>query len=213
MRLNWTTRVRVGDYELRPYTAACVPTYHGWMEDEHLRATTSSDLLSLEEEVANQASWVDDPDKLTFIVFSAGAGEGDPPPGMLGDVNLFLLPPDDGEDVAAALGPPPHGGACVAAEVMVMAAAAGAGRKGLATAAVRGIGAWAAEHLGVTTLVAKVNDDNAPSLNLFTSKLGFRVVKEVRVFGEVHLAAHMGDPVEWLGGLAYEEGVYTHPTG
>ncbi len=43
------------------------------------------------------------------------------------------------------------------------------------------------DHLGVTSFVAKISDDNAPSLALFQSKLGFAIAHVEPAFQETHL--------------------------
>jgi RimJ/RimL family protein N-acetyltransferase len=60
----------------------------------------------LDEEYENQISWRSSHDKLTFIVCRPAspattviyAGEADVPAQMVGDVNLFLTPYDEGDD-------------------------------------------------------------------------------------------------------------------
>jgi RimJ/RimL family protein N-acetyltransferase len=77
--------------------------------------------------------------------------------GMVGDVNLFLLPPgDEADDYAAAAGahaaaqPPAEGSLAMApprsgvAELMVMLADPAARRRGLAQEAVHAMMAWGA---------------------------------------------------------------------
>ncbi|KAF4659059.1 N-acetyltransferase 9, partial [Perkinsus chesapeaki] len=76
---------------------AQVDTYNSWMANsEELRTETESELLTLKEEYEMQASWREDPDKLTFIVLDR---EVEPDPnlghiadggGMCGDVNCFV---------------------------------------------------------------------------------------------------------------------------
>ena len=94
---------------LVPYDSRHVPTYHAWMEDEAVRTATASDRLTLEEEYENQASWRAATDKLTFVLCqpladkgtggeSVAAGIDDAPDRMIGDINFFLHPYDEGED-------------------------------------------------------------------------------------------------------------------
>jgi hypothetical protein len=74
-------------------------------------------------------------------------------------------------------------------------------------------------HLGITAFVAKISEANAPSIELFTQKLGFVEVKRVAAFEEVHLArlapAPLADSSSAAGGgagggLAYAEESVTH---
>src|SRR5689334_9573174 len=45
------------------------------------------------------------------------------------------------------------------------------------------------ERLGITCYVAKISEDNAPSLALFCDKLGFVVAKRLAPFKEIHVVA------------------------
>jgi RimJ/RimL family protein N-acetyltransferase len=99
----------------------------------------------------------------TFIVFDKQAmaeGGGGPPAGaldgstagMVGDVNLFLLPADEGEDYAAAAAevatdvsapaPAPAPASVRAAEIMIMVAEPAARRRGVAAEAARVMMEW-----------------------------------------------------------------------
>ena len=214
MRDNWTTAV-VGrgvpaapaaspplppqpGILLLPYRRSFVPAYHAWMADPHLLASTSSERLSEAEEYEAQRAWVSDPQKCTFIVFdleaheagaAAPAAYGHSTRGMLGDANLFLL---DGASVADDYfgGAPCSGGA---AEVMVMVAEAAYRRRGYAQRAVAALLWYGATALGLRRFVAKVSQDNAASLALFTQRLGFREARRVAAFQEVHLVLEVGE--------------------
>ncbi|QDZ17737.1 N-acetyltransferase [Chloropicon primus] len=158
--------------KLVPYREEHVPKYHEWMQDPRLLEATASEPLSLEQEYDMQKSWREDEDKCTFIVLDKalpsepGLHHG---AGMAGDVNLFFNEPD-GKDVA---------------EIEVMIAEDKSRRKGLALEAVRMMIRYAATELKCTKFVAKIGESNLASLSLF-NKLGFREVKRVEVFNEVH---------------------------
>ncbi|KAI1117166.1 acetyltransferase domain-containing protein [Nemania sp. NC0429] len=147
---------------LVPYDAHHVERYHEWMQDEALREATASDLLTLDEEYENQQSWRTAHDKLTFIVCRAVvddagasadpetdpgpvyAGQDDASTRMVGDVNLFLTPCDDGEDdededeETDADGAAGESGPCdLQGEIDIMIAARENRHKGLGEAAVR----------------------------------------------------------------------------
>mmetsp|Transcript_26052 Transcript_26052/g.46225 ORF Transcript_26052/g.46225 Transcript_26052/m.46225 type:complete len:113 (+) Transcript_26052:381-719(+) len=81
-----------------PYVASMVPKYHSWMQDEELLRLTGSEPLTLEEEVLNRQSWVEDPMKCTFILCDKAVFiEESPEQSMIGDLNLFLNETASGE--------------------------------------------------------------------------------------------------------------------
>jgi RimJ/RimL family protein N-acetyltransferase len=194
MRDNWGLSVLTPRLLLAPYHSALILRYHGWMQSAELRAQTSSEELSEEEERDAQRAWRDDPEKCTFIVFDRaehtvqGSDEG-----MCGDVNLFLLGSEAAHedyftDSAAPL---------PAAEVMVMIAEPCYRRRGYASEAVRALMLFGQRRLGLRRFVAKIDEGNAPSLALFAA-LGFKEAKRVSVFKEVHLALQLSDDSELL---------------
>jgi ribosomal protein S18 acetylase RimI-like enzyme len=124
--------------------------------------------------------------------------------GLAGDVNIFMLEADHAEDYAEASGAMEAfrgeettkegtakdvaaATAPVSAEIMVMMAEPSCRRKGLAVEAVCSMMRYGMEKLGITTFIAKISEDNAASINLFTSKLGFVEAKRIKAFEEVHL--------------------------
>eukprot|EP00939_MAST-03C_sp_MAST-3C-sp1_P004336 g4336.t1 len=86
---------------------------------------------------------------------------------MAGDVNLFLGPNN-------------------AAEVSVMVAEKRFRRKGLATEATLAVLRHAIWTMGITHFVAKVHEENVPSIQLFEDRLGFENFRVVEAFGEFH---------------------------
>ena len=192
-----------------PYRATHVPTYHLWMQDENLQVIqiewglkmkikeksgesettnpilliwalilrriqvlTGSEPLSMEEEVAMQKSWHEDPGKCTFIVLSRerlqeeGATELT---AMVGDTNLFLLEEATGT-----------------AEAEIMIADAACRGSGLGWEAMLLMLRYGSEKLGLTKYVAKIKEENHPSLKMFT-KIGFTEQSRSHVFKEVTL--------------------------
>lgn len=205
MRQNACTVLIGQRVRLTPYLKEHIPQYHAWMQDEELLRLTCSEPLTLEEETANQQSWRDDAHKATFIVCALdGRADADNPDltaGMCGDVNAFLSPadnemseeelekqqqqwqqgqqrpPDDSSGTAAS---------CITvelhAELEIMIAEPGRRRGGLARESLLLFLHWLLEGTpGISTLIAKISDDNEPSRRLFES-LGFTVHKHMAVF-------------------------------
>lgn len=151
---------------------------------------------------------------------AAAAAAAASPTGMIGDVNLFLLGNDEAAmaghawaararptgaeeaaatasaDAAAAPEKAPR-----AAEVMVMVAEPAARRRGFAAEAVELMLGWAVRVLGIGLFVAKISEDNAASLALF-SRLGFVEAARVPAFREVHLVRGGGGAT--TAGTAFE---------
>lgn len=153
-----------------PYLARHVACYAAWMADPELRAATASELLSLEEEVENQASWMADETKATFLLVDLRAKGGEilSDDALCGDINLFLSTTDEGEKQG---------------ELNLMVALAQSRRRGIAREAVSLMMAWASDALGVKRFVAKIGVNNAASLSLFDS-LGFSIASTSSVFEE-----------------------------
>jgi Acetyltransferase (GNAT) domain len=105
-----------------------------------------------------------------------------------GDVNLFFNDPDDAS----------------AAEIEVMIAEQGSRRRGLASEALMLLMAYAVTHLGVTRFVAKIGEDNTPSLLLFRAHLGYQDLSHSAVFREHTLmldttSTELGDKLRAAG--------------
>lgn len=128
----------------------------------------------------------------------------------VGDCNLFLLPDNGGMDES---GDDQEG--CSSSrrvfEVEVMVADKQFRRKGLAKEAVRLLMLYAVEVLGATDFVAKIIDNNLPSIHLFRDALGFKEYKRVPVFSEIHFVKRVRSAQEeervglqWRAGLEGE---------
>eukprot|EP00316_Scyphosphaera_apsteinii_P017543 CAMPEP_0119313352 /NCGR_PEP_ID=MMETSP1333-20130426/28761_1 /TAXON_ID=418940 /ORGANISM="Scyphosphaera apsteinii, Strain RCC1455" /LENGTH=200 /DNA_ID=CAMNT_0007318163 /DNA_START=72 /DNA_END=671 /DNA_ORIENTATION=- len=185
MRLNEAISIETERLRLVPYRCEHVPAYNTWMQDLTLLELTCSEPLSLEEEIENQNSWLEDPAKLTFIICSAaysGANaHRDLTQGMCGDVNAFLSVADD-EDSPAFEGKPQ----AFMAELEVMIAEPSQRRKGLALEALRIFMHYILVNLPVTVFVAKITDKNIASFQLF-ARLGFAVFKPMPIFQQTEL--------------------------
>ena len=171
MRDNWELALHTSSCILVPYRRHHVQQYHTWMQSTSLLEATASEPLSLEEEYEMQQSWRDDPKKCTFIIQGK---RQDNSICMIGDTNLFFNDPEDP----------------LSAEIEIMIAEPDFRRKGIATAALRSMMAYAHTHLGVARFVAKIGYDNVSSLAMFTSKerLGYTVFEKHDWCEETHCA-------------------------
>ncbi|KAI3322996.1 hypothetical protein HD806DRAFT_95336 [Xylariaceae sp. AK1471] len=227
MRVNENIVISTPKVLLVPYDAHHVERYHEWMQNNELREATASDLLSLDEEYENQQSWRTAHDKLTFIVCqpvvlseskddittsTIYAGENER---MVGDVNLFLAPCDDGENENKPGENGDENATC--GEIDIMIAMPEHRRKGLGEAAVRAFLQFltrhhdgimseyslaseqarpdgAAKNTRLKRLVAKISADNVGSIRLFES-LGFRRDGEPNYFNEISLVFPFPPPL------------------
>ena len=171
MRINEDTQISYQgkDVVLVPYKDAHVVVYHEWMTRPDLLKLTCSEPLTLAEEYENMESWRTDEGKLTFIILDRGREHA-----MAGDVNLYLLPDNDEETASEK-----------AAEIEVMIAETKSRRRGLALHALKMLMAYAEIQIGVQTFVAKILEENAASISLF-SKLGFKEFRRIAAFKEIH---------------------------
>ena len=177
---------------LMPYQKEFIPKYNNWMQDDELLEQTGSEMLTLEEEIENQKSWLNDPHKTTFIIFQnlancPGADNSNTNESnqhfiedpkfpkeceghkMIGDINLFFG--NHFEDNEA--------------EIMVMIAEKNARKLGLAKEAVGLLESFAYNVLNKDTIIAKIKMGNDASMKFF-EKLGYDKYKEIAAFEEVH---------------------------
>ena len=138
------------------------------MQSSELLELTASEPLSAKEEYENMNSWREDDKKMTFIILDRSIGANY----MAGDVNLHILDQNDEGNQTA--------------EVEVMIATARSRRKGLAKDAVLMMMAYAIHNLPIHQFVAKILEQNEPSIHLFSVSLGFQEQRRVRAFGEIH---------------------------
>jgi RimJ/RimL family protein N-acetyltransferase len=150
---------------LVPYMKEHVPVYHEWMKDEYLQHETCSEPLTLEEEYQMQQTWMNDQDKLTFILASKHfpRNQWGNFGGIIGDVNLFISSNE--------------------AEIEVMIAEAEMRRQGIAKEALLIMMSYGAS-LGITRFFCRINATNHASINLF-SGLGFTKESYSEIFKQI----------------------------
>lgn len=129
----------------------------------------------------------------------------------VGDVNLFLHEYLQDEAESDSDVEQIDTNACVAledindhepcvAEIEIMIAEQSARRKGYGSVAIKLITQYAIEWLSITRFIAKINDDNAPSIAMFTNSLHYTLFAKVECFEELHFhwklskAAQIGYP-------------------
>ena len=156
---------------LVPYLKEHVEKYHEWMKSDLLREQTASEPLSLAEEYEMQETWCADPDKCTFIILDLECyrREADQVKAMVGDTNLFLNMEADSS----------------AGEIEIMIAEAAARGKGFALEALKLMITYCQRNLNIKRFIAKIGDENHPSIHLFTEKLGFTEISRSEVFREI----------------------------
>jgi RimJ/RimL family protein N-acetyltransferase len=183
MLLNEDTLIRGSKCILVPYTKDLVEKYHSWfVNDPELLETTCSELLTLEEEYANQESWRADESKLTFLIRD-GTDASSP---LCGDINCFFSDYYE-DDWNLAIDPstdqPPSG---KVGELNLMIAEKSSRRRGIAREAISLFTEYMKGNMGdLKLLVAKIKLDNLASIRFFAS-IGFQEFKRVECFNEVH---------------------------
>lgn len=156
-----------------PYKRIHVGKYHQWMMRPELQYLTGSEPLTLEEEYAMQEKWVNDPDKITFILldrqmFESSEGrEEDEVQSMIGDTNIYFPNPDDLSE----------------GEMELMIAEETYRGRGIGGEVLSHMMFFAKESLGVQKLFAKIKVNNYASIHLF-EKYGFHEVSHSEVFQE-----------------------------
>ncbi|XP_025095137.1 N-acetyltransferase 9-like protein isoform X2 [Pomacea canaliculata] len=185
MRINQHTQIVGHKVILVPYESYHVPKYHQWMASEELQKLTASQPLTLQEEYNMQKSWRDDEDKCTFIILQKSIHdqnvakysekENREIDAMIGDVNLFFT--ENKHEVA---------------EIEIMIAESSARGQGCGREALCSMLRYGVEVLGVTKFVAKIGEDNKPSISLF-SQLGFTETSRSEVFVEVTMELQVAE--------------------
>ncbi|EPY49469.1 GCN5-like N-acetyltransferase [Schizosaccharomyces cryophilus OY26] len=204
MRINQNTSIDCGNLVLVPYLERHVLKYHNWMKNPKLQELTCSEPLTLEEEFQMQKSWLEDEDKLTFIVIYRQGVENKKPQilheilfhrneDMIGDVNMFLTEgyEEVEDDPAAAEDENQNSSTYTQGELELMIAKPEYRGKGLGTTIAEAFlyymevsGLVASK--GIAKYIIKVGSKNVPSLRLF-KKIGFQQTKYVACFDQVEM--------------------------
>ncbi|CAI2725743.1 unnamed protein product [Schistosoma spindalis] len=184
MRLNQDTVLETSRLFMVPYLRTYVPKYHSWMQDSWLRASTSSEQLTLDEEYKAQEQWCNLDDRLTFILLSKQLyqdywllnnmkiniiqsqwnvyHENAEIFSMIGDVNLFITYSHIINDLEG--------------ELSVMIAESKYRGHGLAAEALAGLLEYS---------VAKVSMTNESSIKFFQNRLQFIERSRNTIFNEI----------------------------
>ncbi|WBW72131.1 N-acetyltransferase [Schizosaccharomyces osmophilus] len=198
MRFNQSTSIDCGNLILVPYLERHVLKYHEWMKSPELRELTCSESLTVKEEFQMQKSWLEDEDKLTFIVVYKHGVENKKPQvlheiashhidEMIGDVNMFLT--EGYEDVEED-----QNQICstyIQAELELMIAKPEFRSKGLGTTIIEAFlyyieQSGLLESTHIAKYIIRVGSKNLPSLRLF-KKEGFQQTKYVACFDQVEM--------------------------
>lgn len=211
MRLNEHLQLVGTNVILVPYEAKHVQKYHRWMQSEELQELTASEPLTLEQEYAMQQSWREDEDskisfclcfwrnivncdiiclsECTFLILDKAIFNqtGDEIAALIGDTNIFLLPPDDDGDDDLKTG-----------EIEIMIAEQPARGKRYGWESTLLMLAFGAKKLAIRRFRAITKDSNAKAIRMFT-KMDFREVKRVAVFQEVTFEKQVDAAwLEWI---------------
>jgi len=185
---------------LVPYNKHLVQTYHGWMNEEMLKAT-SSEPLTIKEEYEMQNTWIHDTDKITFILLDLKKWISNTVVDQdelneheanctFGDINMFLTEEKD----------------YIEGEISVMIALDRYRRKGNATNIVKCFINLLRAEIGVTDVRAKIDLDNTASINLFKNKLKFKEESICEPFQQVTLVQSPTDKhFDEINLISYEE--------
>eukprot|EP01053_Blabericola_migrator_P008624 Blabericola_migrator_1__8623@NODE_4518_length_1111_cov_226_913793_g2369_i1_p1_GENE_NODE_4518_length_1111_cov_226_913793_g2369_i1NODE_4518_length_1111_cov_226_913793_g2369_i1_p1_ORF_typecomplete_len131_score16_50Acetyltransf_3/PF13302_7/4_1e19Acetyltransf_4/PF13420_7/3_2e08Acetyltransf_10/PF13673_7/3_2e06Acetyltransf_1/PF00583_25/3_5e06Acetyltransf_8/PF13523_6/3_3e06FR47/PF08445_10/6_7e06Acetyltransf_7/PF13508_7/0_0078_NODE_4518_length_1111_cov_226_913793_g2369_i1594986 len=115
-----------------------------------------------------QKSWAEADDKFNFLITSKETGD------VVGDIGLFFFP---NYEVPGTI-------EYSKGEISMMIAEKSARSKGLGCEAFHLMTKWSQDCKGTKTIIAKIKDDNLPSIKFFTS-LGFVEESRSTVFEEV----------------------------
>lgn len=169
---------------------------------------TASEALTLDQEYQMQKSWVEDEDKLTFIIHNVqikanlpldylpSDSELSTSKFMVGDCNVFFHPDPDFDDKSNNLQYFPK----KIAEIEIMLAEPSARGRGLARSSLLYLMRFCMERFSllpslqhqqhpsflITKFQARIIDSNQKSQRLFES-LGYKIVRRVEVFNQIDM--------------------------
>jgi RimJ/RimL family protein N-acetyltransferase len=164
------------------------------MSNKEIQELTSSEPLTLDEEYEMQINWLNDEDKLTFIVLSKELYEKymsmnkieQEIYSMVGDVNIFLSTDEDKEDNLKTV-----------AELEVMIVDKMNRGKGYGIESIRLMINYALKFLKNPKLerfIVKIDENNIPSIKMF-EKLGFIQYNYSKIFKQVSLKLDIEDNI------------------
>ncbi|CAN9370378.1 unnamed protein product [Alternaria alternata] len=214
MKVNEHQAILTPRLLLVPYSSHHVPTYHEWMQDEVYQEPTILRTVGIFPRTdwdagvaeAYRIRATDAPGghhRILSTMVKVSPETEDAPDRMVGDVNLFLYPCEEGDDVEQQEG-------CgtekvdMVGELEIMIARPSARGKGLAKEALQAFIWYISTSLpaileeyakgtndtgklkSLSYLRVKIDKDNTRSINLFKS-LCFSQVSEPNYFGEVEL--------------------------
>ncbi|XP_063727715.1 N-acetyltransferase 9-like protein [Symsagittifera roscoffensis] len=218
MRLNQNVIVMGKVCWLVPYGKNYVEKYHSWMLDENLRCLTASELLTSREEYEMQKSWLDDKDKLTFLILNPVSVK------KLSDSGAVCA--CSSVSIVFSLCRSEFGSQCESnpnskvsdrpicewckletgcligdinlfidtensrGEINMMVASEEQRGKGFGKAAYNAFIFYVVKSLKLKEIIAKISESNLASMAFFT-KLGFKEISRAPVFSEITLSKQL----------------------
>jgi RimJ/RimL family protein N-acetyltransferase len=196
MRINSNTKINGDKVLLVPYRDYHVEKYHEWMSSEEIRELTSSEQLTLDEEYEMQKTWLNDEDKLTFIIikrddYSKYASESTQKAeqlAMIGDVNAFIYEEDEEDEDDKVSPEKPKQITKIELEIMIVDKENR--HNGYGTESISLIISYCLKYLKIQNFsyfFVKIDDTNEASIRMFENKFGFIKAKHSDAFKQTEL--------------------------